>query len=614
MNWSDAVFGADSIPSRLVRALQTHLVLALCMLLVLQAMGAVRYWRASSLEYPWQAAVQRLAAGLAVLEAEAALSRQAAASGGLNQVMPSEANPARAIPSGVASSRVDILLADPGLAGLRASSAADFEPGTQFASLDEQWAPLRSEPAVPAPELAVLRAGADRVAALLAHELRSQEAVLLGLQAFGLLLALGLFGLAQRGMARLQDAEAGAGAAPAVPPGKRDLLEGLPGNALDLTLEVNRILDEAPAGELAFQGILRTLVPAFGVRSCALHVLEDHLASSPGLSYTLSTSGTLQALFEFHPWAVRAAHITDFVEDDVDLEQGGERHSVALCFIPLHEHGRLMGQLVFEAPVGFRLEAAQAKLAMVIARQISSAIGALNVAYDLRSVALFEERAAIARELHDSLAQSLSYMKIQTARLQAALSARKPVEEAEAVLGELREGLNSGYRKLRELLTTFRVNLGPGGLQAGLEETMQEIRERSALAVTLDYRMGSCRLSSNEEVHVLHVVREALSNAVRHAEADRVAVSLEYDANRYLTVTIDDDGRGIEFGADRRFHHGMAIMEDRVHSLGGTLVVTARPGGGTRVRFRFTPSWSGSRDLLAEQEGPAVESVSLNQE
>jgi signal transduction histidine kinase len=586
MPWSDRLGARAAIRLRAGRVLKKHAVLLVCVLLVIEAMAALRYWRSASLEYPWHAAAVRLETGI---------TRIATAVSG-----PEPARDRR--------QRAELLalLGDPELRRLRAM-AASFPAAAQLAVIDRRWSEIAEAAAPGQADLAPIGAAAAALSRQLEQDLRLQEIELLLLQGITLLSALGLyvFGLRLTPDAQAVDDEALKRSADRLSP--TPPLDHLPLGGLDLILDVNRLLDAAPAGEAVFQSILRQLVPAFGIRSCALHVLEDHLASAPGLSYTLSTSGTLQALFEFQPWAVRAAHITGFFEDDVDLELGEPARTVALSFIPLHEHGHHVGQLVFEAPKGFRLSEAQAKLAAVIARQISSAIGALNVAHDLRRVALFEERAAIARELHDSLAQSLSYMKIQTARLQTALSARKPVEEAEAVLADLRDGLNSGYRKLRELLTTFRVNLGPGGLQAGLEETVQEIRERSALAVSLDYRMGSCRLSSNEEVHVLHVVREALSNIVRHAEADRVVVTLEYDANRYLTVTVDDDGCGIEAPADRRYHHGMAIMEDRVHSLGGTLVLATRPGGGTRVRFRFTPSWSGSRDLLAEQEDSGVE-------
>ena len=372
--------------------------------------------------------------------------------------------------------------------------------------------------------------------------------------------------------------------------------------AVDLILEVNSLLDEVPLGESAFENVLRRLVSAFEVRSAAIHVLDENMVSMPGLTGTLSTTGILQALFDFQPWAVRAEHIQSVLQEDIQFSHGGEERDMTLMFFPLQEQGRHIGQLAFEALPGVRLTEGQTKMAVAIARQISSKIGAFHLAQDLRRVALFEERAAIARELHDSLAQSLAYMKIQIARLQVAIDAHKPVEDTSAVLAELRDGLNSAYRKLRELLTTFRVNIGVGGLQTGLEETVQEVMQRSALAVTLDFRMGSCRLSSNEEIHVLHVVREALSNVMRHADADHASITLEYDHNRYLTGTIDDDGRGFEEHADRRFHHGISIMEDRVASLGGTLVMDARPGGGTRVRFRFTPSWSGSRDLLAEQQ------------
>lgn len=245
------------------------------------------------------------------------------------------------------------------------------------------------------------------------------------------------------------------------------------------------------------------------------------------------------------------------------------------------------------------LESWQTRLLQAIAAQIAIAVTNSRRSEQSRRLALFEERAVIARELHDSLAQSLSYLKIQTARLDAALQKTSAGETARGVVEELREGVNSAYRQLRELLSTFRLRVDGRGLATALDTTVREFRDRNGIRIELDYNLERCSLSANEEIHVLQVVREALSNVVRHARASWAGVVLAYDpvGNR-VTVTIDDDGIGIPPSPLRTNHYGLAIMDERARTLGGEAHVFARTGGGTRVQLMFSPL-SGSGPLSA---------------
>lgn len=256
---------------------------------------------------------------------------------------------------------------------------------------------------------------------------------------------------------------------------------------------------------------------------------------------------------------------------------------------PIHDRDHGYGMLlVTEPPRG--LEPWQTRLLQAVAAQIGTAITASRRGEQSRRLALLEERAVIARELHDSLAQSLSYLKIQASRLDAALKHTGADEAARPVLRELREGIASAYRQLRELLSTFRLRIDGRGLGPAIEDTVREFQDRNGIPISLDYRMDRCALSANDEIHVLQVVREALSNVVRHAQASQAAVTLAFDyAAQRVAVTIDDDGVGIPPSPLRTHHYGLAIMDERARSLGGELRVLARPEGGTRVELAFVP-------------------------
>ncbi|KDP84051.1 histidine kinase [Cupriavidus sp. SK-3] len=224
-----------------------------------------------------------------------------------------------------------------------------------------------------------------------------------------------------------------------------------------------------------------------------------------------------------------------------------------------------------------------------VGRHLALAIGGFRRMQEGRRVALIEERAAMARELHDSLAQSLSYMKIQVSRLQTLSERGDGREELVSTAEELRDGLNGAYRKLRELITTFRTQINAQGLSAALEEALEEYGARSSVAMTLDNRLKHCRLTANEEFHIVQIVREALSNVVRHAGASQATVRLLPAENGAMAITIEDDGLGFEPAADARNQYGTAIMRERALSLDGALAITPRPGGGCCVAVRFRP-------------------------
>ena len=157
------------------------------------------------------------------------------------------------------------------------------------------------------------------------------------------------------------------------------------------------------------------------------------------------------------------------------------------------------------------------------------------------------------------------------------------------IVNDMREGLDNAYRELRELLTTFRVRMDVRGLDHVLEEAIEEFSQRSSLSINLDNRLEECKLSVNEEFHLLHVVREALSNIVRHSEAKKVTIALVLQSTGDVVVTVDDDGRGFTFEASKPHHYGLAIMQERAYCLGGSIEVLPRRGGGTRVRLLFHP-------------------------
>jgi two-component system, NarL family, nitrate/nitrite sensor histidine kinase NarX len=260
-----------------------------------------------------------------------------------------------------------------------------------------------------------------------------------------------------------------------------------------------------------------------------------------------------------------------------------------------------LGVLLLEANEDHLFDETETQLLELTAQLLTMIMGFQGREQEGRRVALLEERSALARELHDSLAQSLSYMKIQIARLQSSSASSMAVEARDGIINQLREGLDNAYRELRELLATFRVHMDVRGLGFAIQSAIDEFTQRGNLSIVLDNRLVNARLTVNEEFHILHVIREALSNIVRHSGATSTTVTLEYQSSGTILVTIDDDGIGYTPQAmdqeqsgngdvqDTPGHYGQKIMKERAYSLGGDITVLRRRKGGTRVRLVFTP-------------------------
>ena len=105
------------------------------------------------------------------------------------------------------------------------------------------------------------------------------------------------------------------------------------------------------------------------------------------------------------------------------------------------------------------------------------------------------------------------------------------------------------------------------------------------MAVTLDYRLGELTLRPNAEIHLLQIVREALSNVVRHAKATRAEVVFYLDNDNSLVVEVSDNGIGLSDESAGPMHHGMTIMNERTQSLDAKLAIHNNPSGGITVRI-----------------------------
>jgi len=266
-------------------------------------------------------------------------------------------------------------------------------------------------------------------------------------------------------------------------------------------------------------------------------------------------------------------------------------HKKTYVTIPISDLSKQYGVLIIETTDYNVMTSWKLPLLESIASHIGIAIKLTHQSTESRRLALIEERGVIARELHDSLAQSLTYMKIQLSRIQAIINQKNNTDSEEAtIVTEMRSGLNSAYKELRELLTTFRLKIDEEDFNDALLKTVSEFDERSSSTISCDSQIANFELTPNEEIHILQLIRESLSNIVQHSKAERAVVQLKYLPHNDIEICIIDNGKGIENISPKTHHYGLSIMKERAKTLNGQLKITNNSDGGTTVALLFTPT------------------------
>ncbi|WP_198665432.1 sensor histidine kinase [Paraburkholderia kururiensis] len=199
------------------------------------------------------------------------------------------------------------------------------------------------------------------------------------------------------------------------------------------------------------------------------------------------------------------------------------------------------------------------------------------------------ETEALTRELHDSVAQQLGFLSLLVARLPQQGLRNDPL------LAEIRAMTTRLQRQVRELITSARLTLDGRSLQQALADSIVEFSRRCGVVLELDNRLPHLRLEPGVELHIVQIVREALSNVVRHAQADHAWVVLR-DGEGGFHVSVMDDGVGLGCASVGENHYGLTILQERAQAIGATLELGSGANGGTCVSL-FVPGNLSAKEL-----------------
>lgn len=228
------------------------------------------------------------------------------------------------------------------------------------------------------------------------------------------------------------------------------------------------------------------------------------------------------------------------------------------------------------------------------ATEAAIAIDNAHLNAQIRHLAVAEERALLAREMHDGMAQVLAYVNTKAQAVRAFLRHQK-LEEAGEQLDQLAAAAREVYADVREGILSLRSQPAPGeSFHDVLQTFLDRWREQSG--VTVDLRVSSdIEVPSRVELQLLRIIQEALSNVRKHSRATRAYVDLER-RDGMIVAAVRDDGIGFDPARRERAEmprFGLAIMRERAEGIGGSLEIDSRPGEGTTVRVELPTSESG---------------------
>jgi two-component system nitrate/nitrite sensor histidine kinase NarX len=258
-----------------------------------------------------------------------------------------------------------------------------------------------------------------------------------------------------------------------------------------------------------------------------------------------------------------------------------------LLALPLRHRGRTLGVYNLFFAGGDEPEAEVMALLRSIGELLGLALDNARLERESLRATLMQERQQMAAEVHDSLAQSIAFVKMRVPLLQDALQAHDDAR-AQRYCEELRGVASQAHASLRGILTQMRAPMDPLGLAHALQATTEQFRRRSSAALDYVNHLPDLRLAPDQEAQVFHIVQEALNNVARHAGARHARLHIGPAAPGNVLVEIDDDGAGLPpAGSAASSHYGLEIMGERARRLGGRLELGPRDGGGTRVRLVF---------------------------
>jgi signal transduction histidine kinase len=347
------------------------------------------------------------------------------------------------------------------------------------------------------------------------------------------------------------------------------------------------------------------LLEAFVVTQADIGVVMDRLAGTEFRMRSLALGGEIMTLPETEPLAIAMRSVSardpvgvfrQLVEGQVHCQpvddhfaawfpEGAafhrQRGDQMIWFLPIKFRQTIIGCLIvaFINPQG--LDRVMNETLQALTHQLSLALEMLRLSEAAKQAAILDERNRMARDIHDSLAQSFTGIIMQVEALKTApVIDLDEIRTALARVGDLaRLGLAEARRSVQALRPAA---LETAHFSEALRLLLDQITEGTAIQPHLDVQGLPTPLPAPIEENLLRIAQEAMTNAIRHSRAQTLTLQLLFELTA-IHLRIMDDGEGLGPGGDRVTGFGIIGMQERAANLGGQFYLVSQPGQGTEI-------------------------------
>ncbi len=296
---------------------------------------------------------------------------------------------------------------------------------------------------------------------------------------------------------------------------------------------------------------------------------------------------------------------------DCQDEEGNELpcSQNGVIIVPLQHQERILGvYTLFVSPERQNISQEMDRLLLNIGQNLGMAIEKFRLEREAQKSKLDQERAHIAHELHDSLAQTLASLRIRTQIMEEHQKQAEKHAPENSVTGthhyeilHLQKGLHQANRELRSLIANFRAPIHQQGLIQAITTLTDTFRKETGINTYFQHQCEAIQLPPETEGHLLRVIQEALTNVRKHSQAQSVRILADCIKDQRFRVLIEDDGIGFTPGEKVPIageHIGLSAMQQRIDAIDGRLEIESEPGEGTRILITGAIGNSSEEDIF----------------
>lgn len=251
---------------------------------------------------------------------------------------------------------------------------------------------------------------------------------------------------------------------------------------------------------------------------------------------------------------------------------------------PIEYQNKKLGMLSLSFSDGISLTGDDRTLLQTLIRQLGVSLAGAKQEEEKRLLAVLQERNLIAQGLHDSIAQALTFLNLQVQMLETAFAENKREEAAENI-GFIKTGVQECYEDVRELLLNFRTKISNKEFPEAVADLFARFTQQTGITVETAWENGTHLPTQDEQLQMIFILQESLSNIRKHARATHVKFTLSEHGGRF-TMTIQDNGQGFDtekIGEPTGSHVGLHIMQERAKRIRAVLEIRSQPQQGTTV-------------------------------